>query len=80
MKIRKIASLCKARKTIALFKAALLSREPVRFLGARYDYVSAVIYRTCNGEVYITVELTDEVRGQTTLARAEQVERETAGM
>lgn len=55
-------------------KRALFSREPVRFLGMRYDYISAVIYRTCRGTMYITAELTDKKSNSVTIAHAHQVE------
>ena len=56
-------------------KEALYSREPVCFLGMQYDYVSAVIYRVCQGELYITAELMDVKENSVTITRAEQVER-----
>ena len=56
-------------------KEALYSREPVCFLGMQYDYVSAVIYCVCQGELYITVELMDKKSNSVTIAHAEKVER-----
>lgn len=63
--------------TNAELKEALFSREPVSFLGTPYDYVSAVIYRTCHGKLYITAELMDEKGNSVTIAHAEKVERRT---
>lgn len=59
-------------------KEALFSREPVMHIGIRYDYVSAIIYRTVNGSLQITAELTDGPSHSTTVVHASKVEKVTA--
>lgn len=59
----------------AELKEALFSREPVVHMGTRYDYVSAIIYRVCKGELYITAELEDRCGHSVTIVHAEKVEK-----
>lgn len=58
----------------AELKAALCTRCPVMHMGIRYDYVSAVIYRTLGGEIYITAELYDRERGEEVIVHAADIE------
>lgn len=55
-------------------KAALHTRCPVMHMGIRYDYVSAVIYRTIGGEIYITAELYSRERGEEIIVHAADIE------
>jgi len=59
-------------------KEALFSREPVQHMGIKYDYVSAIIYRTVKGNLQITAELTDGPSHSTTVVHASKVEKVTA--
>lgn len=59
-------------------KEALFSREPVQHMGIKYDYVSAIIYRTVKGNLQITAELTDGPSHSTTVVHANKVEKVTA--
>lgn len=59
-------------------KEALFTREPVMHMGIRYDYVSAVIYRTVKGKLQITAELMDGIGHSTTVVHASKVEKVTA--
>ena len=59
-------------------KEALFTREPVMHMGIRYDYVSAVIYRTVKGKLQITAELMDSAGHSTTVVHAGKVEKVTA--
>ena len=56
-------------------KEALFTREPVMHMGIRYDYVSAVIYRTVKGKLQITAELMDRASHSTTVVHAKAVQR-----
>lgn len=56
-------------------KKALFTREPVMHMGIRYDYVSAVIYRTVNGKLQITAELTDGPSHSTIVVHAKAAQR-----
>lgn len=60
--------------TNAELKAALRSRCPVRHMGIRYDYVSAVIYRTIGGEIYITAALYDRCLRDEIIVHAKDIE------
>lgn len=60
--------------TNAELKAALRSRCPVLHMGIRYDYVSAVIYRTIGGEIYITAALYDHRLGDEIIVHAKDIE------
>lgn len=55
-------------------KEALFTRQPVQHMGIRYDYVSAIIYRTYKRELYITAELTDAKANSVTIVHAAKVE------
>lgn len=55
-------------------KEALFSRQPVMHMGVRYDYVSAIIYRTVKGNLQITAELTDGPSHSTSVVHAAKVE------
>ena len=59
-------------------KEALFSREPVQHMGIKYDYVSAIIYRTVKSKLQITAELTDGPSHSTTVVHASKVEKVTA--
>ena len=59
-------------------KETLFSREPVQHMGIKYDYVSAIIYRTVKGKLQITAELTDGPSHSTTVVHASKVEKVTA--
>ena len=59
-------------------KEALFSREHVQHMGIKYDYVSAIIYRTVNGKLQITAELMDRASHSTTVVHASKVEKVTA--
>lgn len=61
--------------TNAELKEALFTREPVMHMGIRYDYVSAVIYRTVKGKLQITAELMDRSSHSTTVVHAKAAQR-----
>lgn len=58
----------------AEIKAALRTRCQVLHMGIRYDYVSAVIYRTLNGEIYLTAALYDQRLGDKIIVHANDIE------
>lgn len=58
----------------AEIKEAQRSRCPVLHMGIRYDYVSAVIYRTIGGEIYITAALYDRRLGDEIIVHAKDIE------
>ena len=59
----------------AELKQALFSKEPVVHMGTEYKCVSAIIYRVCKGELYITAELEDRCGHSVTIVHAEKVEK-----
>ncbi|MBQ9686283.1 MAG: hypothetical protein IJV41_07050 [Oscillospiraceae bacterium] len=61
--------------TNAELKQALFSKEPVMHMGTEYECVSAIIYRVCKGELYITAELSDRSGHSVTIVHGEKVEK-----